>query len=729
MNFSQITYLIVNVNTVKSLYFCVIIPSLQYRMIYRLQFLYFLFSLCILLSNNTLAQSNLTLVSSKNKKKDVKWASQLIYVTGSWRESGQFSAEQILGKPTINSFKGVKNPCAWTSDKETNGDETQRQNITDQDDVIRVAFDSAMIIRQVAVVEALNPSAVTKITVFSESGEKKEVYSANPTMRGKNGRILCTFFPPTPFRVVEVEVRLKTADVPDWNQIDAIAISSSSDSVRADINIVQYADKISIEQLDSSVNSNADETAPVISPDGKTLYFARYKHPENFEGTSATDIWYSTLQPDEKSFSKAINIGAPLNDAHPNFVCTITPDGSGMLVANEYVSGLAPKNGVSLSTLNDDGWAFPKLLNIYKFYSRSRQGHYCISSDRKVLLMCIERDDTKGGMDIYVSFFEDDLTWSEPLNIGNSLNTAGNESTVFLAPDTKTLFFSSNGYNGYGDNDVYITTRLDTTWRNWSPPQNLGKLINSEKWDGYFSIDAAAKIGYTVSSSVGEGNSQDIYRVHIPTELPIAPVALITGGVFDYKTKTPIKAQVFFEDLQTGKQIGIAQTNSITGEFRLVLPVGRHYGYRAEAGGYFSVSENIDVRNLKQFTTKKADLFLIPVEKGQNFALNNIFFEFSKSALKDESAPELNRLADMLNEFPTLKLKIIGHTDNVGTEKGNKALSYARARAVANYLISKGTSFTRFEIIGVGDEAPVASNDTEEGRSRNRRVEFSITDH
>lgn len=691
----------------------------------------FLVLIALLFSLPQVGQSQLSNVSvaTKNRKKEVKWASQLIYVTGSWRENGQFSSDQLLGKPSINSFKGVKNPCAWTSDRETNGDDYSKSSGINQEDVIRVAFDSAMIIKQVAVVEALNPSAVTKITVFSESGESKEVYSAKPTMRGKNGRILCVIFPPTPFKVIEAEVRLSTADLPEWNQIDAIAISSSSDSVRAEINTVPYADKINIEPLDRNINSRADETAPVISPDGSTLYFARYKHPENYQGTTATDIWYSTLQSDSKSFSKAVNIGTPLNDEHPNFVCTITPDGSGMLVANEYVSGLAPKIGVSLSTLTEEGWSFPKLLNIFKFYSRSRQGHYCISSDRKVLLMCIERDDTKGGMDIYVSFLEEDLTWSEPMNIGSGLNTAGNESTVFLAPDTKTLFFSSNGYNGFGDNDIYITTRLDSTWKVWSTPLNLGKLINSEKWDGYFTIDAAAKVGYTVSSSFEDPGNLDIFRVSIPSDVPISPVALVSGGVYDLKTKKPIKAQVYFEDLKNGKQIGIAQTNSMTGEFRLVLPVGRHYGYRAQAEGYFSISENIDVSTLKQFTSKKADLYLIPVEKGQNFALNNIFFEFSQSALKDESAPELNRLASMLNDFPTLKLKVIGHTDNIGTEKGNKTLSYARARAVANYLVSKGISFTRLEIVGVGDEAPVATNDTETGRARNRRVEFSITDH
>jgi len=674
------------------------------------------------------AQTNFTNVQTKSKRKDVRWASQLIYVTGSWKENGPFSAEQLLGRPSIQSFIGIKNPCAWTSDKETNGDESIRQ-ISNADDVIRVAFDSALLAKQVAVVEAFNPSAVTQITVFSEAGERQVVYEAKPSMRGKNGRILCVFFPQTTFPVIEVEIRLQTSALPEWNQIDAIAISSSTDSVRAEILSVPYADKISITPLDRTINSEYGETAPVISPDGKELYFARYKHPDNIEGSSATDIWYSQLSVDGLTFSSPVNLGAPLNDVHPNFVCTITPDGGAMLVANEYVPGLAPKHGVSLSTQTPEGWSFPKLQNVFKDYNRSRQGHYCISSDRKVLLSCSERDDTRGGLDMYISFLEPDLTWSEPINIGSTLNTAGNESTVFLAPDTKTLFFSSNGYNGYGDNDIYITRRLDSTWKKWSQPLNLGKQINSEKWDGYFSIDAAAKFGYTVSSPYDNPNNQDIYKVTIPPELPIDPVALVSGSVIDAKSKKTVQSEIFFEDLLTGKQIGYAQTNDITQDYRIVLPVGKYYGFRAKADGYISVSENIDLRSIKQFTTKKVDLSLIPVEKGQSFSLNNIFFDFSKSDLKPESIPELLRLAEMLNNNPTLKLKISGHTDNIGNDKNNKKLSHARARAVGNYLISQGISFTRLEIIGLGYEAPLASNDSESGRSQNRRVEFLILDH
>jgi hypothetical protein len=280
------------------------------------------------------AQTNLTIAQTKSKRKDVRWASQLIYVTGSWKENGPFSAEQLLGRPSLQSFVGTRNPCAWTSDKEINDDESIRQ-ISNSDDVIRVAFDSALLAKQVAVVEAFNPSAVTQITLFSEAGESQVVYSAKPSMRGKNGRILCVFFPQTSFPVIEAEIRLQTSALQEWNQIDAIAISSSTDSVRAEILTVSYADKLSITPLDGAINSEYGETAPVISPDGKELYFARYKHPDNIEGSSATDIWFSQIAPDGKTFSAPVNLGAPLNDVHPNFVCTITPDGGAMLVANE----------------------------------------------------------------------------------------------------------------------------------------------------------------------------------------------------------------------------------------------------------------------------------------------------------------------------------------------------------------------------------------------------------
>jgi OmpA-OmpF porin, OOP family len=339
----------------------------------------------------------------------------------------------------------------------------------------------------------------------------------------------------------------------------------------------------------------------------------------------------------------------------------------------------------------------------------------------------VQRDDTQGGRDIYVSFLQEDSTWTEPLNLSGTINTAGEETGAFLAPDDKTLYFSSNGYSGFGGSDIFVTRRLDDTWTNWSEPENLGPTINSQYEDLFFNIPGNSDFAY-YSQGVSE-DDLDIFRVAMPLFKRPDPVIMVRGKLRDSKTREPIEAQIIYERLSDGTEIGITLSNPSTGEYEIMLPSGVLYGIRATAENYLSVNENLDLTNFKgdENETVTKDLFLVPIEKDATVVLNNVFFDFDKAILKSESYPELDRVAETMENRPTLSIEISGHTDSVGPEQYNLGLSERRAEAVAEYLRSKGIANDRLIVKYYGETVPVEPNTTVEGRSKNRRVDFKIT--
>jgi outer membrane protein OmpA-like peptidoglycan-associated protein len=238
-------------------------------------------------------------------------------------------------------------------------------------------------------------------------------------------------------------------------------------------------------------------------------------------------------------------------------------------------------------------------------------------------------------------------------------------------------------------------------------------------------VPASGECAYFVSTENSYG-AGDVFRVKLPEALKPDAVVLISGKVLEAKTGNPVAAAIKYEDLATGKEIGSASTNPTTGIYKISLPAGRNYGYRAEASGYIPISENLDLTNQKTYRELERDLTLVPLVKGEVVRVNNIFFETAKATLRPESSPELDRIVKMLNDHPTMEIAIAGHTDSVGTPATNRQLSEDRANAVEAYLIGKGIAAKRLRTHGYGETQPIAPNNTESGRQQNRRVEFTI---
>jgi outer membrane protein OmpA-like peptidoglycan-associated protein len=316
--------------------------------------------------------------------------------------------------------------------------------------------------------------------------------------------------------------------------------------------------------------------------------------------------------------------------------------------------------------------------------------------------------------------------WSEPINLGRQINTAGDEISPFLAADGRTLYFASNGRAGYGSYDIYMSKRNGDSWTDWSEPVNLGPEINTAGFDAYYTLSAAADYAYMVSDRNSLGAS-DLVKIKLPDAIKPDPVILVLGHTLNARTKAPVRADILFEDLSTQKEIGEAISDPKTGSYRVALTKGKNYGIRAEAKGYLSVNENLELASVIRYAEIQKDLFLVPIEVGESILLNNIFFEQGKPILKSQSYPELDRLVQIMMDNPTIKIELSGYTDNVGNKEALMTLSENRVQAVKTYLEKKGIKKDRISGRGYGSAQPIAPNDTNENRQRNRRVEFKIT--
>lgn len=505
-------------------------------------------------------------------------------------------------------------------------------------------------------------------------------------------------------------------------RVDYFKVVSKKDT----INLINNAENgYVLDNLGPKVNSIYSERGPIISSDGKTLYLTR-THPENVNGLDTDDIWYTTID-EFGEWNELKPAGAPLNNNSNNFVISITPDGNTLLLGNTYKrDGSSDKSGISVATKRDGQWQVPEKQTIKNYENVDPYGSFFLSPDGTKLIICAENDDSYGDLDLFVSSLNKRGKWSEPINMGTALNTFAPDFSPFLAADGKTLYFSSYGHRGYGSSDIFVSKRLDDTWLNWSTPRNMGPEINTHGWDAYYVVSAAGDYAYMVSAKkeISYG-AEDIFKIKTVETAKPDPVVLVVGKVFDKKTNSPINADILYEDLLTSENEGMAYS-TISDGYKIVLPQGSSYGFRAVAEGFFPVSENIDLSHLEGFAEKEVNLYLTPIEKGQTFRLNNIFFEFDKATLQPESFPELNRLVNLLKDNPKMSIEIAGHTDNKGSDEYNLNLSQERANSVMNYIIEQGINANRITAQGYGETKPVSTNETEEGMQMNRRVEFQI---
>lgn len=507
----------------------------------------------------------------------VLWASELVDYSSEYGKD-DYSAAQALGVP--NAMGGSdQNQFAWVPKRETNT----------LGEFIHVKFAKSIRVSQVAVAESLNPGAIFRIFFIDSNGKEHKVFeNKNPKPILARFRLFRHTFQKTNYLVQEVRIELKTKSVPGSNQIDAIAISDSGVPIKMVVESLTYSDLAIPEKLSANVNSEFAERLPIISPDGKTLYFARKYHPQNMGNQDHDDIWISKLNA-TGDWGFATNPGPPLNNRENNFALSFNPTGNTLYLGNDYEFGAA--NGVSVSFRKGRGWSDPKTFEIDDHYNLSKFVSYHVSIDGQILLMAVERKEGFGDRDLYVSFRKGEMNWTKPKNFGPTINTAGMESSIFLAADNKTIYFSSNGHKGYGGLDMFYSKRLDDSWTNWSEPKNLGEGINTPNNEYNYSIPASGEYAY-FSSDDSKGMS-DIYRVRLPKILQPHPVVLYSGKVLDAETLQPIAAsKIKLQNLKKRKENASLVAN---GNYQFTIPFGEDVQVHAELEGYFALSQSLEL--------------------------------------------------------------------------------------------------------------------------------------
>ncbi len=524
-----------------------------------------------------------------------EWASEVVKVSSEYQDK-DYGGIRVLGPPNSMTTHGS---CrfAWAPSKESGGKE-----------FVEVRFKNAIAVQQIVIGESLNPGSITKIELIDNTGKKHKVYEEkNPKASGFGGE--AEFFrhlmKRTNYRAIGLRLTLNTKAVGGMNQIDCIGISSSRDQMKPEVNVLQYSNPVPPrENLGRNVNGQYPERLPIISPDGNTLYFARKLSPENIGGEGEDDIYVSQRMPGD-IWSKARNVGRPLNNESHNFVISVSPDNSKIYLANDYKK--RSRDGVSVARRSGGDWSKPTLMPIQNHYNKNEFVAYHVSVDGNTMVMAVERDEGLGDRDLYVSFKYGDGGWSEPKNLGPIINTPDMEASVFLAADNRTIYFSSAGHWGYGNLDVFMSRRLDETWTNWSTPVNLGKKINTSGMDYNYTIPASGEYAYFSSDYKTYGMS-DLFRIRLPEEVRPEPMTMVNVKVAPLSPPSnpnqPIASRPAMsqdkpsaEELKYLKLIGAVDSPieaNDEGEAVVLVPQKKADDVQVELPGYFAVTEPAD---------------------------------------------------------------------------------------------------------------------------------------
>jgi Tol biopolymer transport system component len=473
--------------------------------------------------------------------------------------------------------------------------------------------------------------------------------------------------------------------------------------------------------LGPSINTAEDEYWPSLSADEQTLVITRLVKSEFMAGNKQEDFFISHRT--EEGWGPLTNAGYPLNSPDNEGAQSISADGRLMVF-----TGCNRKDGLGrcdlyLSRREGDRWSIPLNMDapVNTNYTETQPS---LSADGKTLCFASDRPGGTGAVDLWVCRMEDNGKWTKPVNLGDTVNSRGNEMSPFIHPDGRTLYLASDGHYGLGGYDLFIC-RQDSNGR-WMKPENMGYPINTNKDEFGLIVNPSGNRAY-FASDIGEKGGRDIYYFNLPEPVRPNQVSFMKGIVFDKETQRRLRADFELIDLDTRSLKNESQSDSITGEFIVCIPVGHNYLLNVSKKGYLFFSENFSMKGIylsdKPFLK---DIPLNPIRIGEIVVLKNIFYETDSYDLKDESVVELEKLAKFLTENPQIKIEISGHTDNMGTPDYNLRLSDNRSKAVADYLINAAIAKERLVCRGYGLSQPVASNETEDGRAQNRRTEIKI---
>lgn len=467
-----------------------------------------------------------------------------------------------------------------------------------------------------------------------------------------------------------------------------------------------------IRVLSDTVNKYPMQYFPGITADGQELIFTvRYGRAHN----DNEDIFVSLKK--DGQWTVPVSISENINTAYREGACSISADGRHLIFT------ICGPRGCDLYESKKEGDVWRKPVNLGSGVNSSGwEAQPSLSADGNELYFVSDRKGGMGGYDIWYSKKDSTDSWSRAINLGKSVNTKFDEIAPFIHVNNRNLFFASNGLPGFGGFDIYVTEKNEVQWQE---PKNMGAPLNDFE-DQYSFVVTSDGLSAFYSREEGRTKSK-IYQTNIPKEFQIRSRGnVVKGVVTDSKTKLALHAKVELFDLKTNEKISVFNSDSVNGQYLVIVPGRSEYALHVAEPGYLFYSLHFNYEEKDQDQPLTIDIALQPIVKNAMTVLNNIFFDFNQYEIKPRSLPELDEVVKFLKENPSIKVEISGHTDNVGNENYNQQLSLKRAQSVVNYFSSKGIAADRLTQIGYGSKRPVKPNDSEENRQINRRIEFKI---
>lgn len=479
------------------------------------------------------------------------------------------------------------------------------------------------------------------------------------------------------------------------------------------IELVKNPLNIQPKKLSTEINQLEQQYFPVISPTQNELYFTAKtsQSDENiFVCYKKNGTWLSP-KPLESTINSSYNEGT----------CTLSGDGRTMVFTSCEGRNSFGSCDLYISFKNGEEWSPPQNLG-ESINSRYWESQPALSTDGSLLFFSSNRPEGYGNRDIWVSQHRKDGTWGKAVNLGKHINTSKNEISPFIHANKRSFFFSSDGHKGLGGYDIFMAELIDGNFEN---TENMGFPINTGEDQTSLFITADGKNAYYSKS---EGDEIYLYSFDVPQELEkkYRKVTVVSGKIKDATTNEPLRTNIEIFDLIQNKKLAEISSDSINGNYTVVLPNGSNYAFHVTKEGYFFKSFHFERNENETADEKTYDILLHKIEKQKSIVLNNIFFETKKWEIQENSDFELSKLVEILKNNPLLHVEISGHTDDIGSETDNLLLSEKRAEAVADYLAKKGIEKGKISVKGMGESQPVVPNSGEENRQMNRRIEMKI---
>ena len=499
---------------------------------------------------------------------------------------------------------------------------------------------------------------------------------------------------------------------------------------------------VKVENMGPHINSEQADYGALISADGAAMLLTS-RRP--LSGTSSKvnkvtqeyfeDVYASSLT--DGQWSPAEVLPSTVNTGGNDASVGLFNDGRTMLIYRDDKGS----GDLFESRRTGDAWSEPTALGP-NVNTRFHESSAWFSFDRQWLYFVSDRPDQSiGGQDIYRSKWDEQAKdWGVAENLGPTINSIHDEEGVFVHPDGRTIYFSSKGHTTMGGYDVFRSVFENGQW---TKPENMGWPINTPDDDLFFVLTANGSTGYLSSLRPDGLGEDDIYRVTFQPEEPVADLLVNAAGAAPMAEELPstvllkgriktlallagMEASIELMDLSDGSLVAHFTSDPTTGEYMAVVPAGHDYAMYTKADGFLLHSENIQVPIGTRNMELAIDITLEPLESGRQATMKNLFFATGSSELQQTSLAELNELTELLTKNATLRLEISGHTDSDGTAAFNQKLSEDRALAVREHLIKQGVAADRLVAIGRGDTVPMAPNDSDENKARNRRTEITV---